>query len=260
MSEIYTEDNLLDRLSDPATLAAQYERGKRRERELLDRHLELGGGDAISIGCGWHPGRHLLPAPQWRLVAADIDPRRPRFALSRRAPPTRGCRARPARLDMLPDCVVRRRPAPPRPAPCRLPTARSTPASDRGAAAAAPRRRARRDRAQPVPSGRRRARARQPRRPRRARARHARRHPAVAAAADRRRARRGPASRGCTPSATRGGACRCARSGPSARSTVSARRPACAGPGAQAHADRAAPPPLSGGVGARRASRSGSAR
>jgi len=82
MSETYTPDNLLDRLSDPATLAEQYERGKRRERELLDRHLGVAGGDAISIGCGWHPGRHLLPAPQWRLVAADIDPERPRYAVA----------------------------------------------------------------------------------------------------------------------------------------------------------------------------------
>ena len=82
MSETYTQDNLLDRLSDPATLAEQYERGKRRERELLHRHLGIGGGDALSVGCGWHPGRHLLPAPQWRLVAADIDPARPRFAVA----------------------------------------------------------------------------------------------------------------------------------------------------------------------------------
>jgi SAM-dependent methyltransferase len=81
MSEAYTPENLLDRLSDPATLAAQYERGKQRERELLDRHLGLTGGDAISIGCGWHPGRHLLPAPQWRLVAADIDADRARFTV-----------------------------------------------------------------------------------------------------------------------------------------------------------------------------------
>ena len=81
MSEAYTEDNLLDRLSDPATLEAQYERGKRRERELLDRHLGLAGGDAISIGCGWHPGRHLLPAPQWRLSASDIDGDRTRVAV-----------------------------------------------------------------------------------------------------------------------------------------------------------------------------------
>ncbi len=77
MSEIYTPENLLDRMSDPATLEAQYERGKRRERELLDRHLGLSGGDALSVGCGWHPGRHLLPKPAWRLVAADIDPARP---------------------------------------------------------------------------------------------------------------------------------------------------------------------------------------
>jgi SAM-dependent methyltransferase len=83
MSEIYTPENLLDRLSDPATLAAQYERGKRRERELLDRHLGLQGGDAISIGCGWHPGRHLLPAPQWRLVATDLDPARAANAVER---------------------------------------------------------------------------------------------------------------------------------------------------------------------------------
>ena len=81
MSETYTPDNLLDRLSDPATLSEQYERGKRRERELIDRHLGLAGGDALSVGCGWHPGRHLLPAPQWRLVAADIDPARPRHVV-----------------------------------------------------------------------------------------------------------------------------------------------------------------------------------
>jgi SAM-dependent methyltransferase len=83
MPEAYTEDNLLDRLSSPATLSEQYERGKRRERELLDRHLGLDGGDAVSVGCGWHPGRHLLPAPQWRLVATDVDPHRPRIAVER---------------------------------------------------------------------------------------------------------------------------------------------------------------------------------
>jgi len=81
MSEIYVPDNLLDRHSDPATLAEQDERGKRRERELLDRRLGLTGGDALSVGCGWHPGRHLLPKPAWRLVAADIDGDRPRFAV-----------------------------------------------------------------------------------------------------------------------------------------------------------------------------------
>lgn len=81
MSEAYTPENLLDRLSSQATLAAQYERGKRRERQLLDRHLGLAGGDALSIGCGWHPGRHLLPAPRWRLVASDVDGDRTRIAV-----------------------------------------------------------------------------------------------------------------------------------------------------------------------------------
>jgi SAM-dependent methyltransferase len=102
MSEAYTPDNLLDRLSDEATLAAQYERGKRRERELLDRHLGLAGGNAISIGCGWHPGRHLLPAPQWRLVAADIDPERPRFAVAQGAADD-GLVGAAGALDALPD-------------------------------------------------------------------------------------------------------------------------------------------------------------
>lgn len=83
VSETYTPNNLLDRLSDPATLEAQYERGKRRERLLLDRHLGLAGGDALSVGCGWHPGRHLLPAPAWRLVAVDADPARPAACVER---------------------------------------------------------------------------------------------------------------------------------------------------------------------------------
>ena len=26
------------------------------------------------MGCGWHPGRHLFPAPAFRLVGADADP------------------------------------------------------------------------------------------------------------------------------------------------------------------------------------------
>lgn len=83
MSETYTPDNLLDRWSAPATLEAQYERGKRRERTLLDRHLGMAGGDALAVGCGWHPGRHLLPAPAWRLVAVDVDPARPAACVER---------------------------------------------------------------------------------------------------------------------------------------------------------------------------------
>lgn len=89
-------------MSDPATLAAQYERGKRRERELLDRHLGLEGGDALSVGCGWHPGRHLLPKPAWRLVAVDIDPERPRHAVAQGAA-DEGLQAAAGTLDALPD-------------------------------------------------------------------------------------------------------------------------------------------------------------
>ena len=102
MSEIYTPDNVLDRMSDPATLAAQYERGKRRERELLDRHLGLSGGRALSVGSGWHPGRHLLPKPDWRLVAADIDPARPRHAVEQ-GEADEGMQGAAGRLDTLPD-------------------------------------------------------------------------------------------------------------------------------------------------------------
>ncbi len=47
-----------------------------RERELVSRRLGLPGGDVLSVGAGWHPGRHLFPAPAFRLVAADADPDR----------------------------------------------------------------------------------------------------------------------------------------------------------------------------------------
>lgn len=47
-----------------------------RERALLDRRLGLGHGDVLSVGCGWHPGRHLFPAPWFRLVGVDADPDR----------------------------------------------------------------------------------------------------------------------------------------------------------------------------------------
>ncbi len=102
MSEIYTPENLLDRLSDPATLAAQYERGKRRERELLDRRLGLTGGDALSVGCGWFPGRHLLPEPAWRLVAADLDPARPAHVVAS-GEADEGLQGAAGKLDSLPD-------------------------------------------------------------------------------------------------------------------------------------------------------------
>jgi SAM-dependent methyltransferase len=47
-----------------------------RERELVDRRLGVVRGDVLSIGCGWHPGRHLFPAPAFRLMAVDADAER----------------------------------------------------------------------------------------------------------------------------------------------------------------------------------------
>lgn len=49
---------------------------RRREREILARRLPLRGGEVLSVGCGWHPGRHLFPAPAFRLTGVDSDPAR----------------------------------------------------------------------------------------------------------------------------------------------------------------------------------------
>ena len=77
MSEAYDPDNLLDRLSTDAALEAHDAWAKQREQLLLT--LMLGGnavaagGDVLSVGAGWHPGRHLFPAERWRLTANDLD-------------------------------------------------------------------------------------------------------------------------------------------------------------------------------------------
>jgi SAM-dependent methyltransferase len=73
-SEPYQPDNLLDRLSRPSTLEVHYQQMMRRERQLLERHVGLPGGTVLSVGCGWHPGRHMFPAPQFRLIGVDVDP------------------------------------------------------------------------------------------------------------------------------------------------------------------------------------------
>ncbi|MHB8658442.1 MAG: class I SAM-dependent methyltransferase [Solirubrobacteraceae bacterium] len=73
-SEPYSERNLLDRISDRATLERHYAHTMSRERALIDRHLGLSGGEVLSIGAGWHPGRHLFPAPTFRITAVDADP------------------------------------------------------------------------------------------------------------------------------------------------------------------------------------------
>jgi SAM-dependent methyltransferase len=70
----YDPDNLLDRVSRAATLELQYRQVERRERAILSSRLGLVGGRVLSVGCGWHPGRHLFPAPAFELVGVDVDP------------------------------------------------------------------------------------------------------------------------------------------------------------------------------------------
>ena len=73
MSEPYRDDNLLDRLTGAATRQVHYDQEMRRERELLDRRLPFAGADVLSVGCGWHPGRHLFPKPDFRMTGVDLD-------------------------------------------------------------------------------------------------------------------------------------------------------------------------------------------
>jgi SAM-dependent methyltransferase len=74
VSQPYDADNLLDRHSEPATLQIHYDHEERRERALLERRLGLSGGEVLSVGCGWHPGRRLFAAPGWRMTGVDIEP------------------------------------------------------------------------------------------------------------------------------------------------------------------------------------------
>jgi SAM-dependent methyltransferase len=73
VSEPYRDDNLLDRVGDAATRQVHYDQEMSRERAILDRRLELAGGDVLSVGCGWHPGRHLFPTPAFRMTGVDLD-------------------------------------------------------------------------------------------------------------------------------------------------------------------------------------------
>lgn len=72
----YEAGNLLERVSRRSTLELHYRWMMAREHEILARRLPLTGGDVLSVGAGWHPGRHLFPAPEFRLVAVDADPQR----------------------------------------------------------------------------------------------------------------------------------------------------------------------------------------
>jgi SAM-dependent methyltransferase len=72
-SEPYTPDNLLDRLSARETLELHYRHEAGREATILAGRLPR-GGRVVSVGCGWHPGRHLFPAPSWWMIGVDADP------------------------------------------------------------------------------------------------------------------------------------------------------------------------------------------
>ena len=74
--EPYNPENLLDRLSRQSTLEHHYRHMMERERALLTRRLGFAGGRVLSVGAGWHPGRHMFPAPAFHLTAVDADPAR----------------------------------------------------------------------------------------------------------------------------------------------------------------------------------------
>jgi SAM-dependent methyltransferase len=73
MSEPYDPNNLLDRVSTEEALVTHYAQEERRERALLAGRLPLAGGDVLSVGCGWHPGRHLFPKPAWQMTGVELD-------------------------------------------------------------------------------------------------------------------------------------------------------------------------------------------
>jgi SAM-dependent methyltransferase len=73
-SEPYTPHNVFDRITRADTLELHYRQLERREREILRRRFPIERGEVLSIGCGWHPGRHLFPAPAFRMTGVDIDP------------------------------------------------------------------------------------------------------------------------------------------------------------------------------------------
>lgn len=73
-SEPYQHDNLLDRLTSASTRELHYQQLVRREQNLLRDRLNMSRGDVLSVGCGRQPGRHLFPAPSFRLSAVDADP------------------------------------------------------------------------------------------------------------------------------------------------------------------------------------------
>jgi len=103
VSEDYTPDNLLDRLSDPATLDVHYMRLRERERELLGARIDLdAGGEALAVGCGRDPGRHLFPSPAWRMTGVELEQEWPRTLVAS-GELDEGFAGRAGELDQLAD-------------------------------------------------------------------------------------------------------------------------------------------------------------
>jgi SAM-dependent methyltransferase len=75
-SEPHVDANLLDALTSQRTRALHDAHVMERERQLLARRLAISSGDVLAVGAGWNPGRHLFPAPAFRMVAIDSDPMR----------------------------------------------------------------------------------------------------------------------------------------------------------------------------------------
>jgi SAM-dependent methyltransferase len=73
VSEPYRADNLLDRLGDADTRQVHYDQEMARERAVVARRLPIARGEVLSVGCGWHPGRHLFPSPAFRMTGVDLD-------------------------------------------------------------------------------------------------------------------------------------------------------------------------------------------
>ena len=58
-------------------MEVHYEQVRRREADILAARLGLTGGDVLSVGCGWNPGRHMFPAPAWRMTGVELEPTKP---------------------------------------------------------------------------------------------------------------------------------------------------------------------------------------
>ena len=100
-SEAYQPDNLLDGLSSRSAMELQYEHLRERERELLAPLLPT-GGDVLSVGCGWNPGRHIFPSPAWRMTGVEPESEKP-DALVAEGVLDAGLAGNAGQLDSLPD-------------------------------------------------------------------------------------------------------------------------------------------------------------